>query len=69
MANAYYSKLRKNNSNIEISESYNSNYTESLDLVVNGMTCSHCKESVESSIKSIHQNAEINRSFLRKGAN
>ena len=22
------------------------------------MTCSHCKESVESSIKSIHQNAE-----------
>ena len=58
MANAYYSKLRKNNSNIEISESYNSNHTESLDLVVNGMTCSHCKESVESSIKSIHSNAE-----------
>ena len=58
MANAYYSKLRRNNSNIEISESYNSNHTESLDLVVNGMTCSHCKESVESSIKSIHSNAE-----------
>ena len=36
MANAYYSKLRKNNSNIEISESYNSNHTESLDLVVKG---------------------------------
>ena len=46
------------NSNIEISESYNSNHTESLDLVVNGMTCSHCKESVESSIKSIYSNAE-----------
>ena len=58
MANAYYSKSRKNNSNVEISESYNSNHTESLDLVVNGMTCSHCKESVESSIKSIHSNAE-----------
>tara|TARA_Y100000022_G_scaffold142627_1_gene124467 strand:- start:209 stop:490 length:282 start_codon:yes stop_codon:yes gene_type:complete len=58
MANAYYSKLRKNNSNIEILESYNSNHTESLDLVVNGMTCSHCKESVESSIKSINSNVE-----------
>ena len=58
MANAYFSKLRKNNSKIEISESYNNNHTESLILVVNGMTCSHCKESVESSIKSIHSNAE-----------
>ena len=58
MATAYYSKLRKNNSNVEISESYNSNPKESLDLVVNGMTCSHCKESVESSIKSIYSNAE-----------
>ena len=58
MANAYYSKIRKNNSNIEILESQNSNRTESLDLVVNGMTCSHCKESVESSIKSIHSNAK-----------
>ena len=58
MANAYYAKSRKNNSNVEISESYNSNHTESLDLVVNGMTCSHCKESVESSIKSINSNAE-----------
>ena len=58
MANAYYSKLRKNNSSVEISESYNNNHIESLDLVVNGMTCSHCKESVESSIKSIHSNAE-----------
>ena len=50
--------MKKNNSNIEISESYTSNRNESLDLVVNGMTCSHCKESVESSIKSIHSNAE-----------
>ena len=58
MANAYYSKIRKNNSNIEILESQNSNHTESLDLVVSGMTCSHCKESVESSIKSINSNAE-----------
>ena len=58
MANAYYSKIRKNNSNIEILESQNSNHTESLDLVVSGMTCSHCKESVESSIKSINSNVE-----------
>ena len=58
MANAYYSKLRKNNSNIEILKSYNNNHTESLDLVVNGMTCSHCKGKCESSIKSIHSNAE-----------
>ncbi len=58
MANAYYSKLRKNISDIEISGGYNSNHAESLDLVVKGMTCSHCKESVESSIKSIDSNAE-----------
>ena len=58
MANAYYSKLRKNISDIEISGDYNNNHAESLDLVVKGMTCSHCKESVESSIKSIHSNAE-----------
>ena len=58
MAIAYYSKLRKDNSNVEISESHNSNSTESLDLIVNGMTCSHCKESVNSSIKSICPNAE-----------
>ena len=53
-----FSKLRNNNSNVEISESYNNNHFEFLDLVVNGMTCSHCKESVESSIKSIYSNAE-----------
>mgnify|MGYP001489223334 CR=1 FL=1 len=58
MANAYYSKLRKNISDIEISGDYNNNHAESLDLVVKGMTCRHCKESVESSIKSIHSNAE-----------
>ena len=58
MVNAYYSKLKKNSSNREISENYHNNHTESLDIIVNGMTCSHCKESVESSIKTIHSNAE-----------
>ena len=29
-----------------------------LDFIVNGMTCSHCKESVESSIKSIDDKIE-----------
>ena len=58
MAIAYYSKLRKNNFNVEMSERHYRNPTESLNLVVNWMTCSHCKESVESSIKSIYSNAE-----------
>ena len=30
------------------------------------MTCSHCKKSVESSIKLIHQNGYLNRSFSGK---
>ena len=58
MANAYYSKRMKNNSNIEPPPNSEKNYADSLDLIVNGMTCSHCKESVESSIKSIHSDAK-----------
>tara|TARA_X000001036_G_scaffold199383_2_gene187618 strand:+ start:280 stop:1482 length:1203 start_codon:yes stop_codon:yes gene_type:complete len=58
MANAYYLKLRKHNSSMKISEVSEKNYSDSLDLIVNGMTCSHCKESVESSIKSLSANAE-----------
>ena len=58
MANAYYSKQRKNIPNIETSKKSEQNYAGSLDLIVNGMTCNHCKESVESSIKSIYKNAE-----------
>ena len=58
MANAYYSKKRKNIPNIEISKKPEQSYADSLDLIVNGMTCNHCKESVESSIKSVHEDAE-----------
>ncbi len=58
MCNAYYSKRMKNISNIEISEKSEQNYSDSLDLIVNGMTCSHCKESVESSIKSLYLDVE-----------
>ena len=58
MANAYYSKQRKNIPNIETSKKSEQNYAGSLDLIVNGMTCNHCKESVESSIKSVCKNAE-----------
>ncbi len=43
---------------MEISENSKKEYSDSIDLIVNGMTCSHCKESVESSIKSINENAE-----------
>lgn len=58
MANAYYSKRMKNIPNIETPTNSEKNYADSLDLIVNGMTCSHCKESVESSIKSIHSDAK-----------
>ena len=58
MANAYYSKLMKNIPNIETPKNSEKNYADSLDLIVNGMTCSHCKDSVESSIKSIHSDAK-----------
>ena len=58
MANAYYSKQRKNIPNTETSKKSEQNFADSLDLIVNGMTCNHCKESVESSIKSIYENAE-----------
>ena len=58
MANAYYSKQRKNIPNTETSKKSEQNFADSLDLIVNGMTCNHCKESVESSIKSIYGNAE-----------
>ena len=58
MANAYYSKRMKNVPNIETPTNSEKNYADSLDLIVNGMTCSHCKESVESSIKSIHSDAK-----------
>ena len=58
MANAYYSKQRKNISNIETSKKSKQSHAESLDLIVNGMTCNHCKESVKSSIKSVHEDAE-----------
>ena len=59
MANAYYSKQRKNIPNTETSKKSEQNFADSLDLIVNGMTCNHCKESVESSIKSVYENAEI----------
>ena len=39
-------------------ETSNEDHIVSLDFIVNGMTCSHCKESVESSIKSIDSNIE-----------
>ena len=46
------SKLKKEVPNMNTSEIPNEDHIESLDFIVNGMTCSHCKESVESSIKS-----------------
>ena len=58
MANAYYSKRMKNIPNIETPKNSGKNYADSLDLIVSGMTCSHCKESVKSSIKSIHSDAK-----------
>ena len=58
MANAFYSKRMKNIPNIGTPKNSEKNYADSLDLIVSGMTCSHCKESVESSIKSIHSDAK-----------
>ena len=52
MANAYISKLKKEVPNMNTSEIPNEDHIESLDFIVNGMTCSHCKESVESAISS-----------------
>jgi len=58
MANAYRSKLKKEIPKMNTSETSNEDHTDSLDFIVNGMTCSHCKESVESSIKSIDEKIE-----------
>ena len=58
MANAYRSKLKKEVPKMNTSETSNENHMDSLDFIVNGMTCSHCKESVESSIKSIDEKIE-----------
>ena len=58
MANAYISKRIENLSSKEATNTFNDDRNDSLDLVVGGMTCSHCKESVESSIKSINEDVE-----------
>ena len=58
MANAYRSKLKKEVPKMNTSETSNEDHIDSLDFIVNGMTCSHCKESVESSIKSIDEKIE-----------
>jgi len=58
MANAYRSKLKKEIPKMNTSETFNEDHIDSLDFIVNGMTCSHCKESVESSIKSIDEKIE-----------
>ena len=58
MANAYISKIKKEVPNMNTSEIPNEDHIESLDFIVNGMTCSHCKESVESSIRSIDDKIE-----------
>ena len=58
MANAYRSKLKKEVPKMNTSELSNEDHIDSLDFIVNGMTCSHCKESVESSIKSIDEKIE-----------
>ena len=52
MANAYVSKLKGGITKMKEPETTNGIQTESLDFIVAGMTCSHCKDSVESSIKS-----------------
>ena len=58
MANAYASKLKKEAPNMNSSKTLNEGRIESLDFIVKGMTCSHCKASVESSIKSIDDKIE-----------
>ena len=58
MANAYLSKRIENTSSKGKTNTFNGDQNDSLDLVVGGMTCSHCKESVESSIKSINEDVE-----------
>ncbi len=58
MATAYRSKLKEEVPKMNTSGTSNEDHIDSLDFIVNGMTCSHCKESVESSIKSIDEKIE-----------
>jgi len=58
MANAYRSKLKKEVPKMNTPKTSNEDHIDSLDFIVKGMTCSHCKESVESSVKSIDEKIE-----------
>ena len=51
MANAYKSKITDSSDKL-IDLDHLKDQRESISFNVGGMTCSHCKESVESAIKS-----------------
>jgi len=53
MINAYLMKLKGSGLKSEVSVLDNRDHVQSIDFIVNGMTCSHCKESVDSAIRSI----------------
>tara|TARA_Y100001970_G_C14090284_1_gene779643 strand:- start:3 stop:1205 length:1203 start_codon:yes stop_codon:yes gene_type:complete len=52
MANAYKSKFQNTVDNLSKINSNSKITTQTISFNVKGMTCSHCKESVESAIKS-----------------
>ena len=49
-------KLKGSGLKSEVSVLDNRDHVQSIDFIVNGMTCSHCKESVDSAIKSFDAN-------------
>ena len=55
LMNAYFTKLSRNTLPYKEEVSKTKHYKEKLSIMVSGITCSHCKESIENGLDSFNE--------------